>query len=67
LKIANIKVVILRLRDNITTLWDECHIGPEERENFKEYFDDDFNEELLEAHEREETRLKIYFEETKYD
>lgn len=67
LKIANMKKVILRIRDVITGLWDECHISEEERTGFVAYFDDDFNEELLEAHEEEEKRLRQYFEETKYE
>lgn len=65
LKKANMKMVILRLRETITKLWDDCHIDAEERRFFRDYFSEDFTEELLESHEREEMNLRKYYEETK--
>lgn len=59
------KTIILRLREEITNLWNECHIDEQQRRFFRDFDSDDFNEELLESHEKEEMHLRKYYEETK--
>lgn len=66
LKKANTKTVILRLRAVIADLWNDCHIDAEQRTLFTDYFSEDFNEQVLESHEKEEQDLRKYYEETKY-
>ncbi|XP_065201261.1 protein regulator of cytokinesis 1-like isoform X2 [Planococcus citri] len=64
LKKANIETVILRLRNDIVDLWDRCHISEEERNAYTDFVSTDFNEELLESHEREVSQLTKFYEET---
>lgn len=65
LKKANLKNVILRCREVILALWNDCHMDDEERKCFIDYYNDDFNEELLESHEKEEEKLRKFFSETR--
>lgn len=65
LKKANIETVILRLRNDIVDLWDRCHIGEEERNVYSDFRSTDFNEELLESHERQVSQLLKFYEETR--
>ncbi|XP_076863007.1 protein regulator of cytokinesis 1a isoform X2 [Brachyhypopomus gauderio] len=62
LKMKNIKSVVETLRGEIATLWEKCFYSPEQRQAFAPYHDDTFTEELLEAHEQEQQRLKEHHE-----
>lgn len=66
LKKANIETVIIRCREVIKGLWDLCHMDQDERQLFIDYYSDDYNEELLESHEKEEERLRKFYAETRF-
>lgn len=66
LKKANIKNVIVRCREVIKDLWDSCHMDQDERQLFTDYYSEDYNEELLESHEKEEERLRKFYDETRF-
>lgn len=66
LKKANIKNVIVRCRAVIKDLWDSCHMDQDERQLFTDYYSEDYNEELLESHEKEEERLRKFYDETRF-
>lgn len=65
LKKANIETVILRLRNDIADLWDRCHIAEEERNAFDDFYSTDYNEELLESHEKQAETLQKFYNETR--
>lgn len=66
LKKVNIENVIIRCREVIRGLWDLCHMDQDERQLFTDYYSDDYNEELLESHEKEEERLRKFYAETRF-
>ncbi|KAG7315216.1 hypothetical protein KOW79_021304 [Hemibagrus wyckioides] len=62
LKLRNIQDLTKTIREEITVFWDKCFYSLDQRQAFLPYYDDDFNEELLNLHESEIRRLKQHFE-----
>lgn len=65
LKLANIAIFVETLRKEIISLWDKCYIAENERKKFVEFYDEEMSELLMERHEHEQNRLKLYYEENK--
>ncbi|OQV14546.1 Glycogen debranching enzyme [Hypsibius exemplaris] len=61
LKQQNMKAFILEMRVELEGLFNKCFIGKEDRQLFKDFKSDIFNEEVLESHEAECTRLRDYY------
>ncbi|KAF6213230.1 hypothetical protein GE061_010947 [Apolygus lucorum] len=62
IKRANIKPCIEKIRRDIARLWDKLTFTEEERSQFNAYYTDSFNEDVLDLHEIECTRLEILHE-----
>ncbi|XP_018413418.1 PREDICTED: protein regulator of cytokinesis 1-like [Nanorana parkeri] len=65
MKMANLKQVILKIRHELKTYWDNCFYSEEQREAFTPYYSDDFTEELLSKHDEEIVRMKLQYEKCK--
>nr|XP_023014432.1 protein regulator of cytokinesis 1-like [Leptinotarsa decemlineata] len=65
LKKANIKVFVDKLRNELTTIWEQCHCSESAKEDFSYYISDCYTEDLLELHEIELKKWKAYYEENK--
>uniref|UniRef100_A0A0A9XMF1 Protein regulator of cytokinesis 1 n=2 Tax=Lygus hesperus TaxID=30085 RepID=A0A0A9XMF1_LYGHE len=65
LKRANMKSVIEMVRKEIANLWDRMTFTTEARMDFNAYFTDTYNEDVLELHEMEQSRLEQYYEKYK--
>jgi len=65
IKKANIEKFVNNLRNELHCLWDRCFYSPDQRNNFSPLHCIEFTEELLEEHEEEAKRLKIYLDENK--
>ncbi|KAG9260806.1 protein regulator of cytokinesis 1 isoform X1 [Astyanax mexicanus] len=65
IKVRNMKVVTVAIRDEISEMWEKCFFSSEQRQNFSPFFSDDFSEELLSLHDAEILRLKQHYEEHK--
>jgi len=65
IKKANIEKFVNNLRNELHSLWDKCFYSPDQRNSFSPLHCIEFTEELLEAHEAEAQRLKVYLEENK--
>ncbi|KAI4894246.1 hypothetical protein NFI96_030250 [Prochilodus magdalenae] len=63
LKIKNIRSVIETIRTEIALLWEKCFYSLDQRQAFTPFYSDDFTEDLLAKHEKEEQRLKHHYEE----
>ncbi|KAI2651416.1 Protein regulator of cytokinesis 1 [Labeo rohita] len=65
LQMAQLEVVIDKVRQELVVLWDKCMLGPEQREPFSVHFcDDHYTEELLALHDTELLRMKAFYEVT---
>merc|ERR1712240_542691 len=53
------------LRNELHSLWDKCFYSPDQRNSFSPLHCIEFTEELLEEHEAEAQRLKVYLDENK--
>nr|XP_056721743.1 protein regulator of cytokinesis 1 [Euleptes europaea] len=62
LKLQNIQNMVEALRVELADYWDKCFYGKEQREAFRPLYEDDFTEELLQQHEEEIARIKLFFE-----
>ncbi|KAG1680518.1 Protein regulator of cytokinesis 1 [Nymphon striatum] len=62
LKRQNMKLFILKMRDELDSWWNKCFISQEQRDKFDCYYDDNFTEKLLNLHEFEVEKLKDYYE-----
>lgn len=60
LKIQNIKKFVEQIRMELANLWDQCFYNREQRALFRHFNDENYTEELLEAHEREVDRLREF-------
>jgi len=65
IKKANIEKFVNNLRNELHCLWDRCFYSPDQRNNFSPLHCIEFTEELLEEHEAEAQRLKLYLDENK--
>jgi len=65
IKKANIEKFVNNLRNELHSLWDKCFYSPDQRNSFSPLHCIEFTEELLEEHEAEAQRLKVYLEENK--
>uniref|UniRef100_A0A0A9XWR7 Protein regulator of cytokinesis 1 n=1 Tax=Lygus hesperus TaxID=30085 RepID=A0A0A9XWR7_LYGHE len=65
IKRANIKPCIEKIRCDIANLWEMLTFSEDERSKFNAYYTDSFNEDVLELHEMECTRLEMLYEECK--
>ncbi|XP_062357104.1 protein regulator of cytokinesis 1 isoform X3 [Cinclus cinclus] len=62
LKLQNMKSVIHAIRAELADYWDKCFYSQEQRENFSPFYDEDYTETLLELHDAEVGKMKIYYE-----
>ncbi|XP_036271450.1 protein regulator of cytokinesis 1 isoform X2 [Pipistrellus kuhlii] len=62
LKMQNMKKVIEAIRVELAKYWDQCFYSQEQRQAFAAYYDEDYTESLLQAHDAEVVRLRNYFE-----
>ncbi|KAH8235566.1 hypothetical protein KR032_002494 [Drosophila birchii] len=65
LRRQNLKVFIEQLRVEINKWWDLTLKSPQERKRFSNYYNDWYNEDLLELHELELDDLKSFYENNK--
>ncbi|XP_057657790.1 protein regulator of cytokinesis 1-like [Diorhabda carinulata] len=65
LKRANIKVFVDRLRQELVDIWKLCHCSESVRYEFRFFDSDTYTEDLLELHEVQLKKWKIYAEENK--
>ncbi|KAM4675096.1 protein regulator of cytokinesis 1 isoform 2-T2 [Discoglossus pictus] len=62
LKMQNIKHVVDAIRKEISSFWDKCFYGPEQRQAFAPFYDENYTEVLLCLHDTEISNLKQYYE-----
>nr|KAF6278978.1 protein regulator of cytokinesis 1 [Myotis myotis] len=62
LKMQNMKKVIEAIRVELAKYWDQCFYSQEQRQAFAAYYDEDYTESLLQAHDAEVVRLRNYYE-----
>ncbi|XP_006769662.1 PREDICTED: protein regulator of cytokinesis 1 [Myotis davidii] len=62
LKMQNMKRVIEAIRVELAKYWDQCFYSQEQRQAFAAYYDEDYTESLLQAHDAEVVRLRNYYE-----
>lgn len=62
LKKANIEKFVRQLREEIVSWWDRCYFSEKQRQEFQAFYFSDFNEDVLELHELEVNKLKLYYE-----
>ncbi|XP_022251972.1 protein regulator of cytokinesis 1-like isoform X2 [Limulus polyphemus] len=62
-KRQNIKVFVDKMRNELKQWWDKCFYGEKQREDFKPFYSDNYNEELLDAHDAEVHKMKTLYEE----
>ncbi|XP_039413402.1 protein regulator of cytokinesis 1 isoform X4 [Corvus cornix cornix] len=62
LKLQNMKSVIHAIRAELADYWDKCFYSQEQREGFSPFYDEDYTETLLELHDAEVGKMKIYYE-----
>uniref|UniRef100_A0A8C5LVE2 Protein regulator of cytokinesis 1 n=1 Tax=Leptobrachium leishanense TaxID=445787 RepID=A0A8C5LVE2_9ANUR len=65
LKRANVKIIILKIREELDMYWDKFYYSTEQRNAFSPYYSDNFCEELLSKHDEEVVRFKEQFEKCK--
>ncbi|XP_018108386.1 protein regulator of cytokinesis 1 isoform X3 [Xenopus laevis] len=65
LKKANLKDVVLKIRDELKMYWDKCLYTTEQRNAFTPYYNDDFTEDLLSQHDEEVVRMRLQYEKCK--
>ncbi|TSK20021.1 Protein regulator of cytokinesis 1 [Bagarius yarrelli] len=65
LKLRNIQDLTKAVREEIAEFWDKCFFSPDQRQAFLPFYDDNFNEELLNFHEAEIQRVKQHYEDHK--
>ncbi|KAF5270237.1 hypothetical protein FQA39_LY08451 [Lamprigera yunnana] len=61
IKKANIEVFVNRLRQDLTYLWDKCHVSQEGRNDFDFFYSDAYSEDLLSIHDMEIAKLKSFY------
>ncbi|XP_066430417.1 protein regulator of cytokinesis 1-like isoform X2 [Eleutherodactylus coqui] len=62
LKMANLKQVILKTREELNAYWDKCFYAPEQRIDFAPYYSDEFTENLLVQHDEELMKMKANYD-----
>ncbi|KAF5280439.1 hypothetical protein FQR65_LT03248 [Abscondita terminalis] len=62
LKKANIEVFVQRLRKELVSLWDKCHVCEKDREKFVYFNSDTYSEDLLSIHDLEITKMKDFYD-----
>ena len=62
IKKANIEQFIINLRNELHAVWDDCYYSPDQRNAFSPLHCVEFTEELLEQHETELDKIKLYYE-----
>ncbi|KAM9329143.1 protein regulator of cytokinesis 1-like [Gastrophryne carolinensis] len=65
MKIANLKQVVLKIREELNMYWEKCFFSEEQRKAFAPYYSDDFTEDLLSQHDEEVVRMKLQYEKCK--
>ncbi|XP_018088337.1 protein regulator of cytokinesis 1, gene 2 S homeolog isoform X2 [Xenopus laevis] len=65
LKKANLKDVVLKIREELKMYWDKCFYTKEQRNAFTPYYSDDFTEDLLSQHDEEVVRMRLQYEKCK--
>ena len=65
MKKENIEQFIINLRNELHSLWEQCFYSSNQINDFGPLHSIDFSEELLELHEAEVERLKLYYEQNK--
>ncbi|XP_053559263.1 protein regulator of cytokinesis 1 isoform X1 [Bombina bombina] len=65
LKKSNLKMVILKAREEIQIYWDKCCFSAEQRNAFAPYWSDDYTEDMLSQHDEEVVRIKLHYEKSK--
>jgi len=63
IKKENIEQFIINLRNELHSLWEQCFYSSQQINDFGPLHSIDFSEELLERHEAEVEKLKLYYEE----
>ncbi|XP_031350000.1 protein regulator of cytokinesis 1-like isoform X2 [Photinus pyralis] len=61
LKRANIEQFVSRVRKELVTLWEKCHISEEERSRFEYFNSEVYSEDLLSIHDLELRKLHVYY------
>jgi len=62
LKKDNIKQFIEKLRDELNDLWDRCHFGPRQRKQCHVYYNNEFNEDVMDLLDIEVENAKKFYE-----
>ncbi|XP_056424803.1 protein regulator of cytokinesis 1-like isoform X2 [Hyla sarda] len=62
LKMANLKQVILNIRQELNSYWDKCFYTLEQRKQFTAFYSDDFTEDLLSQHDEEVVKMKMLYD-----
>ncbi|XP_073988267.1 protein regulator of cytokinesis 1-like isoform X2 [Rhodnius prolixus] len=66
IKQANIKPVIMSVRDEINEMWDKLTYTEEEKQQFITYYSDTYSDDVLTLHEMELLKLKTIYEDNKH-
>lgn len=59
LKHANLQKLTEKCRSEIATLWDKCYYSKDQRHAFSPAYDENYTEDLLEAHEQELANIHV--------
>lgn len=62
-KIAKLKDLVESCREEIANIWDKMYFSQEQRENFIEFYSEEYTEELLTRHEEECAKLNQRYDE----
>jgi len=65
LKRQHMQKFIESIRKELTSLWDRCYFGDEQRRLFDSFYSDVFTEETLSEHEHQVATVKNFYEENK--
>ncbi|XP_067829587.1 protein regulator of cytokinesis 1b isoform X5 [Heptranchias perlo] len=62
LKLQNMKNVIETIRQELASYWEKCFFSPEQCQVFAPYYNEDYTEDVLQLHNLELDRLKLYYQ-----
>ncbi|XP_039399803.1 protein regulator of cytokinesis 1-like isoform X1 [Mauremys reevesii] len=65
LKKENLKGVIGKVRQELDLYWEKCLYSTEQKSAFHPYYDDNFTEDLLNQHDEEVMKMKLFYEKNK--
>ena len=60
---AHLSKFVEKSRQELCTLWEKCYYGQEQKRAFVQMTSTDYDEEMLDEHEKEVERLKAFLEE----